>query len=144
MNIKLTPEERFEVFGDFDPDAHAAEAQERWGGSEAYEQSRVRVSSYDKRAWLQIKREGEEIERAFVVALTDGTAPDAAAAMDLAEEHRRHISRWFYDCTYEMHARLAQMYVDDARFAVRYEAIARGLAAYIRDAAAANARRATA
>src|SRR5262245_31499382 len=31
MGIPLTPEERFEVFGDFDPDAHAAEVEERWG-----------------------------------------------------------------------------------------------------------------
>ena len=29
--------------------------------------------------------------------------PDAEAAMDMAEEHRQQISRWYYDCTYEIH-----------------------------------------
>ena len=35
MGINLTPEERFEVFGDFNPDDHAAEVEERRGGTEA-------------------------------------------------------------------------------------------------------------
>lgn len=30
MKVRLTPEEKFEVFGDFDPDDYAAEAEERW------------------------------------------------------------------------------------------------------------------
>ena len=30
-------------------------------------------------------------------------------AMDLAERHRRHISEWFYECTYEIHKGLADM-----------------------------------
>lgn len=34
MGIDLTPQQRFEVFGDFDPDQYAHEAQERWGGTE--------------------------------------------------------------------------------------------------------------
>src|SRR5690606_6950244 len=33
MGIQLTPQERFEVFGDFDPDQYAEEAEQRWGGS---------------------------------------------------------------------------------------------------------------
>src|SRR3954452_11758466 len=36
VGIQLTPEERFEVFGGFDPDEHAQEAQERWGDTDAY------------------------------------------------------------------------------------------------------------
>jgi hypothetical protein len=30
MGINLTPEERLEVFGDFDPDQHAAQVEEHW------------------------------------------------------------------------------------------------------------------
>ena len=37
--------------------------------------------------------------------------------MDLAERHRQHISRWFYECGYDVHRGLAEMYVADARFA---------------------------
>ena len=66
----------------------------------------------------------------------------AQQAMDLAEEHRQHISRWFYDCTYEIHLGLTDMYVNDERFRSNYDATAPGLAQYIREAAHANASRA--
>ena len=31
VGLNLTPEEKFEVFGDFDPDAHTEEVEQRWG-----------------------------------------------------------------------------------------------------------------
>src|SRR4051812_43996547 len=37
--LRLTPEEKFEVFGDHDPDQHADEARDRWGDTDAYRQS---------------------------------------------------------------------------------------------------------
>src|SRR5258706_1119719 len=36
MGISLTPEERFEVFGEQDPAQHAEEVQQRWGDTDAY------------------------------------------------------------------------------------------------------------
>jgi MerR family transcriptional regulator, thiopeptide resistance regulator len=39
MGISLTPEERFELFGDFVPEDYEKEAEERWGDTEAYKQS---------------------------------------------------------------------------------------------------------
>jgi hypothetical protein len=60
-------------------------------------------------------------------------------AGDLAEAHRRHISRWFYDCGREQHRRLAELYVAHPRYAATYEAIAPGLARCIRDAIVAEA-----
>jgi DNA-binding transcriptional MerR regulator len=139
MGISLTPEERLEVFGDFDPEAHAAEAEERWGGTETYAESQRRVARYTKADWDRMKAESAEYLEPLVAALRAGRPADSAEAMDAAEEHRQHISRWFYDCTYEIHVGLGHMYVDDPRFAATYESIAPGLAAYIRDAIAANA-----
>ena len=43
--------------------------------------------------------------------------------MDLAEEHRLHIRKWFYDCPYEMHTGLGEMYVADERFTAFYDAM---------------------
>jgi hypothetical protein len=62
--------------------------------------------------------------------------------MDLAEKARLHIDRCFYPCSHEMHAALGRMYVEDPRFAENYERRREGLAAYVRDAIAANAERA--
>src|SRR5215216_2671339 len=61
MGISLTPEERFEVFGEQDPAQYAAEAEERWGETEAWAQSQRRTSAYTKEDWVRIKQEGEDL-----------------------------------------------------------------------------------
>jgi len=142
MGIQLTAEERFEVFGDFDPDEYAQEVEERWGNTDAYKESQRRVARYSKQDWLAIKGEGEDVGRRFAEAMASGADPAGDAAMDLAEEHRQYISRWFYECSYDIHRGLGDMYVADPRFTATYDAIATGLAAYIRDAIHANAARA--
>ncbi|SCL19483.1 MerR family transcriptional regulator [Micromonospora inyonensis] len=139
MNIRLTPEERFEVFGDFDPDAHAEEAEQRWGGSEAYRESTRRTAGYAKADWLRIKDETEEWGRRVVAVMEAGAPADGPEAVELAEEHRAHISRWFYECGYEIHTGLADMYLADPRFTAHYEAIRPGLTAYLHEAIHANA-----
>jgi hypothetical protein len=141
MTTNLTPEEKREVFGDFDPDAHADEARERWGGTDAYRQSAQRTAKYTKDDWVRIKAEGAQNVAAFAAALDSGVAASDPRAMDLAEAHRRHISQWFYDCPLEMHRGLGDMYVGDPRFTATYDAERPGLAQYIRDAIHANADR---
>jgi DNA-binding transcriptional MerR regulator len=141
MGISLTPEERFEVFGEHDPSQYDAEVEQRWGETDAYRESRRRTSSYTKDDWLRIKAEGADLERRFAEALRSGVAADSEQAMGLAEEHRQHISRWFYDCPPEMHAGLGRMYVEDERFTAHYEQIAPGLAQYVSTAVQANAAR---
>jgi DNA-binding transcriptional MerR regulator len=141
MGISLTPEERFEVFGEHDPAQYDAEAQERWGETEAYAQSKRRTAAYSKEDWLRIKAEGERIERGLAEAMRSGVPADSSQAMDLAEEHRQQISRNFYDCPPEMHASLGRMWVEDERFTAHYEQIAPGLAQYASTAVQANAAR---
>jgi MerR family transcriptional regulator, thiopeptide resistance regulator len=141
MGIQLTPEERFEVFGENDPAQYETEAEERWGETEAYQQSQRRTASYTKEDWLRIKAEGEDVERRFAEALQAGVPADSEQAMDIAEAHRQQISRNFYDCPPEMHAGLGQMYVQDERFTAHYEQRAAGLAEYVSEAIAANAAR---
>jgi MerR family transcriptional regulator, thiopeptide resistance regulator len=141
MGISLTPEERFEVFGEHDPAQYDAEAEERWGETEVYAQSTRRTAAYSKEDWLRIKAEGEDVEARFAAALSDGVPADSERAMDIAEEHRQQISRNFYDCPPEMHAGLGRMYVEDARFTAHYEQRAPGLAQYVSTAVQANAAR---
>lgn len=142
MDIKLTPEERLEIFGDFLPEDYEQEAEERWGDSKEWAQSARRTSSYTKDQWRQIKAESDGIEARLAAALADGVAPTDPVAMDLAEAHRQHITTWFYECGYDIHRGLGRMYVDDPRFAESYEKRAAGLAGYVRDAILANAERA--
>ena len=141
MGISLTPEERFEVFGDADPEQYEAEVQERWGETDAYAQSKRRTAAYTKDDWVRIKEEGAAVERRFAEALRSGVPADSPEAMDVAEEHRQQISRNFYDCPPQMHAGLGRMYVEDERFTAHYEEIAPGLAQYVSTAVQANAAR---
>ena len=141
MGISLTPEERFEVFGEHDPDEYAAEVEERWGGTDAYRESKRRAASYTKADWERIKAEGQAAIEQVVAAMSAGMPADSPEAMDGAEAHRRQIHDSFYDLSYEMHVGLAEMYLADPRFTATYETIAAGLAEYLHDAIKANAAR---
>ena len=141
MGISLTPEERFEVFGDQDPAQYGEEVEARWGDSELLAESRRRTAGYGKQDWLRVNAEAGDVEQRLARALQDGVPADSPPAADLAEEHRQHISRWFYACSPEVHVALAEMYVADARFTAHYEQIAPGLAQYVRAAVRANAAR---
>lgn len=139
MNVRLTPEEKFEVFGDFDPEAHAAEAEERWGGTDAYKEMQRQVATYTKEDWKRLTAEFDALHGRMAELLAQGVPADAEAAMDVAEEHRQFIGRSYYECSYETHTGLGEMYVADERFTATYEAIRPGLAVYMRDAMLANA-----
>ena len=141
MGISLTPEERFELFGDGFSDEYQAEAEERWGDTEAWAQSQRRTSAYTKEDWVRIKDETQAIQRRFAEAMQAGAPAESDRAMDVAEEHRQHITRWFYDCPPAMHAGLGRMYVEDERFTAHYEQLAPGLAQYVSTAVQANAAR---
>jgi MerR family transcriptional regulator, thiopeptide resistance regulator len=141
MGIALTPEERFELFGDGFSDEYQAEAEERWGDTEAWAQSQRRTAAYTKEDWVRIKEETDDIQRRFAEAMQSGAPAESDRAMDVAEEHRQHITRWFYDCPPQMHAGLGRMYVEDERFTATYERTAPGLAQYVSTAVQANAAR---
>ncbi|MDT0479698.1 MerR family transcriptional regulator [Streptomyces doebereineriae] len=143
MGIDLTPEERFEVFGDKDPEQYAQEAEQRWGGTEAYAESQRRAARYTKDDWKRMQSEVADWGERYDALMAAGDAPTSPAAMDMAEEHRRHICAWFYDCPYEMHQGLAEMYVSDERFKAFYDSMRPGLAEHLRDAIGANAARHT-
>ncbi|TDC82055.1 MerR family transcriptional regulator [Nonomuraea deserti] len=141
LNIALTPQDRFEVFGDFRPEDHEPEVQRRWGDTEAYAESRRRVASYTKADWLELKAEAAAITDDLVAACKAGLPADGDHAMDLAERHRGHINRWFYTCTHELHQCIGDLYVDDPRFRATFDELVPGLAAYVNQAIRANVRR---
>jgi DNA-binding transcriptional MerR regulator len=137
----MDPEKIKEVFGDFDPDGElAAEAEERWGDTDAYAESRRRTAGYGAEDWERIRTEGDDIGNRFGAMVDAGVDPESEEAMDLAEEHRLHITGAYYECSYEIHAGLADMYVADPRFAAYWdEGFGEGTAAFVRDAILANA-----
>lgn len=139
MGINLNPKDLLEVFGNEDPTKHAQEAEERWGNTSAYSESQRRTRSYGKDDWLRIGAETAAIEAKFAELMAAGVPATDPCALDQAEAHRQLISRYYYDCSYEIHKALGEMYVADPRFTAYYEKRATGLAAYVSAAIVANA-----
>jgi hypothetical protein len=127
------------MFEGFDPAQYEDEARERWGHTEAYRESQRRAARYTEADWREIRDEGDAIEQAFADLLRAGESATGDAARAVAERHRAHISRWFYDCSPQTQRGLAEMYIADDRFAQHYERRAAGLATYVHDAILASA-----
>jgi hypothetical protein len=142
MGMSLTPEEQFEVFGtDKVGGEWAEEVEQRWGDTDAYRESQRRTAGYTKDDWVRLKNESDEGLRKFRDLMQSGADASSDQAMDLAEAHRAFLNRWFYDCGYDMHRGLAEMYTSDERFAATFDTVALGLAQYVHDAILANAGR---
>jgi DNA-binding transcriptional MerR regulator len=121
---------------------HAQEAEQRWGETAAWKQSQRRTAAYTRDDWITIKGEADANIRDFADALRAGQRATGEVAKDLAEAHRQHISRWFYDCGFQMHRSLAEMYISDPRYTASYDEIEPGFSQYVHDAILASAERA--
>jgi DNA-binding transcriptional MerR regulator len=136
---RATEQDMQELFGEGFHDAQA-EAEERWGDTDAWRQSQERTKNYTKADWEEVKAESDRVHAAFTDAMDAGEPPTSTAAMDAAEQHRASMQR-FYDCSYDLQRNLADMYVSDPRFIATYDEIRAGMSHYVRDAIHANADR---
>lgn len=141
MGINLSPEEKFEVFGGKDPERYGEEAEQRWGGTPGYEETQRRVARYTKDDWKRMQDEVADWGARYDALMEAGEPPTGERAVAMAEEHRRHITKWFYDCTPEIHQGLGDLYVSDERFREFYDSMRPGLAEHVRAAIHANADR---
>ncbi|MCE9579656.1 MAG: MerR family transcriptional regulator [Deltaproteobacteria bacterium] len=125
------------LFDGFDPAVYADEALARWGQTPEFAESARRTKTYGKAEWEAIKRESDAIYRALAALMQAGAAPDDPRVRAAVEDHRDHITRWFYPCSRELHRGLGALYVNDPRFTANIDRIAPGLARYLCEAFAA-------
>ncbi|WP_274915261.1 MerR family transcriptional regulator [Streptomyces sp. WZ-12] len=141
--VRLTPQERFEVFGEIAFDlTYATEAERKWRHSEGYRTSMARAATHSKADWARIMAEAADWRARLLAAHDAGEPADGERAMDLAEEHRQHLIRWFTPCPTDMHARIADDFAADPRaFTLLVPPTEQrpGLAPYVRTAVHANA-----
>ncbi|MEU3500780.1 MerR family transcriptional regulator [Streptomyces hundungensis] len=147
--ISLTPQERFEVFGEIAFDlSYATDAQLRWQDSQGYQEAMARAAAHTKEDWAHLMAESAAWRKELLAAFDDAEPADGERMMDIAEGHRLHLSRWFMPCPPRMHQRIADDIVTDPRaFALVVPPSQQrpGLAACLGEAIRANAcRRATA
>jgi DNA-binding transcriptional MerR regulator len=131
--IQLTAEEQIEIFGTTAfGEEYAAEAEDRWGETDAWKQAQQGVSQFSKQDWIDIKAEGDALLETLAQAKRDGVRPASDAANELAARHRASIAR-FYNCGDEMHRNLVEMYLADERFTRYYDDVEPGLTQFLHD-----------
>lgn len=131
--IQLTAEEQVEIFGmTAFSEEYAAEAEQRWGDTDAWKQSQQRVAHMTKQDWIDIKAEGDALLADLATAKRAGVTPGSPEADELAARHRASIER-FYECGGEMHRGLVEMYLADERFTAYYDDVEPGLAQFVHD-----------
>ena len=136
---QMTPEDFKAMFDGFNPADHEDEARERWGSTDAYKESARRTKRYGKAEWQAIRDESGAIYARLAQLMQQGAAASDPAVQAAVEDHRRHIDRWFYPCSHQMHRGLGEMYVADARFTASLDKKGgTGFARFFRDAIAAG------
>ena len=95
------------------------EAKQRWGGTDAYKQSQERYAKLSKAEIEKLKAETESVNQSLADAVARGLAPESEEFQSLVEKHFQGIN-FFYDCSMEIYRGLADMYVQDDRFAAYY------------------------
>ncbi len=119
---------------------YADEAEARYGETEAYRQSAQRTAAFTDADWQEASAETDELEADAAQALREGVEPGSDTANAIAERHLASMNRYF-DCSLTQQVLIARGYVADPRFTAHYDEREPGLARWLRDAIAANARR---
>lgn len=118
---------------------YGAEARERWGATEAFQESQKRLASYSTVEKKNAQAAQEEALQGTLDVMDRGFPPTSLEAIVAADHCRQVICRWYFECTPEMHKQLATLYVTDERFKAFYESRREGLAQYFHDAIHARA-----
>ena len=124
------------AFDNTEFEKYKAEAQEKWGSTDAYREHQEKTKGYSKDKWNSMAADMDAIMGRFAAVLKNGDTPDSAAAQDLVKALQSHITENYYTCTKEILFGLGQMYVADERFKNNIDKHGDGTAAFICEAIA--------
>ena len=129
----MNDQELYSAFSSEEMKKYREEAKQRWGSTEAYKQSEVRVKKMGKDGLKKVMEEGNKISLLLSECMKDGLKVEDGKVQELIGKHYEWVSN-FYDPSKEIYSGLADLYVEDERFKINYEKIAVGLAEYISSA----------
>ena len=122
------------AFDNTEFEKYKAEAQEKWGSTDAYKEHQEKTKGYSKDKWNSMAAGMDAIMGRFAAAMKNGDTPDSGAAQDLVKALQNHITENYYTCTKEILFGLGQMYVTDERFKANIDKHGDGTAAFICEA----------
>ena len=112
----------FSAFDRTELQQYAAEAKEKWGATDAYQEST------EKAAQRAAAGQSEEVLAAEMMRIFTemgrlrGTPPDSGAAQDAVQKLQAFITAHYYNCTPQILAGLGRMYTADERFRANIDA----------------------
>ncbi len=108
------------------------EAKAKWSSTKEHTQSIEKTSHYTKEDWDSIHQERDDIFKAFANLMDNDHTENEAD--ELVVKWKMHITKHYYECTDDMLAGLADMYINDDRFKVEIDKYKKGLTDFISDA----------
>lgn len=127
-------ENQMQAFDNSEFETYKAEAEEKWGETDAYQEYAEKTRSYGKAQWNALSAGMDAIFAAFAGCMQSGAAPESAAAQTLVQRLQQHITESCYRCTNEILFGLGQMYTADPRFQANIDQHAVGTAVFVRRA----------
>ena len=112
-------------------ESYKAEAQSRWGKTDAYKEHAEKTKTYDKQKWNSLAADMDAIMGEFACCMKTGCAVDGKEAQRLVKKLQSHITENYYACTNEILFGLGQMYTADERFKNNIDKHAEGPAEFV-------------
>jgi len=125
------------AFDNSEFEKYKAEAQRKWGNTDAYKEHAEKTRNYSKQKWNALADGMNQIMGEFAACMKNGKSSDSEEAQSLVEMLKNHITENYYSCTNEILNGLGKMYVADERFKSNIDKHADGTAHFISEAIAA-------
>ena len=130
VNMKVFDNSEFEA----KREEYAKEAKEKWGNTEAFQESAAKTAGYSAEKWEQLNADMINKIAEFAHCQEKGLSADSCQAQAVVKSFQAFISENYYNCTKEILAGLGEMYVADERFKKNIDRQGEGTAQFISDA----------
>ena len=124
----------FDAFPDVDKDL-ILEAEKEWGHTEQHRESMRRAKNYSKEDWQELAKVGDAIYEKLGKLYEQNVAADNEQTLDLVNQQRLLIDKWFYPCSAEFYVGLTDMTRSDERYRRNIDEHSEGLAEYLHQGA---------
>ncbi len=128
---EMTDDELFEAFWEKHETEYAAEAEQRWGNTDAWKQSKERTKHLTKEDYKRMSKDADAFMKTLAACIDSG--PKSPGTQTLIHQHYESL-RTFYDPSPELYRGLANMYVQDDRFRAYYDKYDPRMADFMREA----------
>ena len=119
------------IFDSSEFEKYKAEAEEKWGKTDAYKQYEEVTKNNSKEKWDSLTAGMDAIFAEFSELMNGGAAPSSAEAQNLVKNLQQYITENFYTCTDGILAGLGQMYTADERFRKNIDQHGEGAAEFV-------------